>query len=44
MHYHLHLMPRTGDSPELPVSCWNLKEGDMEAIKETAKKIASAIK
>lgn len=44
MHYHVHLMPRTDNSPELPVSCWDLKEGDMEAIKETAGKIASAIK
>ena len=44
MHYHLHLMPRSGDKPELPVSCWDLKEGDMEAIKETAEKIASAVK
>jgi histidine triad (HIT) family protein len=44
MHYHLHLMPRTSESPELPVSCWELKEGDMEAIKETAEKIASALK
>ena len=44
MHYHLHLMPRTSDSPELPVSGWELKEGDMEAIKQTAEKIASAVK
>jgi histidine triad (HIT) family protein len=44
MHYHLHLMPRTGDSPELPVSCWDLKEGDMGAIKETSERIASALK
>lgn len=44
MHYHLHLMPRTGEVPELPVTCWELKQGDMEAIKETAEKIASAVK
>ncbi len=43
-HYHLHLMPRKGDDPELPVSLWELKEGDMEAIGQTAKKIAAAIK
>ena len=43
-HYHLHLMPRTGDSPPLTVTEWELKEGDMEAIKKTAQKIASAIK
>ena len=44
MHYHLHLMPRTSDSPELPVSGWELKQGDMETIKQTAEKIASAVK
>ena len=44
MHYHLHLMPQTGDSPQLPVCCWDLKEGDMEAIKKIAEKIASAVK
>ena len=44
MHYHLHLMPRTKESPELSVTSWNFKPGEMEAIKETAKKIAAAIK
>ena len=44
MHYHLHLMPRTADSPELSTTCWDLKEGDMDAIKQTAEKIAAAIK
>jgi len=44
MHYHLHLMPRTGESPELPVTAWELKPGDMEAIKQTGEKIAAAIK
>ena len=44
MHYHLHLMPRIGEGPELPVTCWELRQGDMEAIKETAEKIASAVK
>jgi len=44
MHYHLHLMPRTSDIPELPVTNWDLKQGDMEAIKKTAEKIAAAIK
>ena len=43
MHYHLHLMPRIDESPPLPVTDWELKEGDMEVIKETARKIASAI-
>jgi histidine triad (HIT) family protein len=43
MHYHLHLIPRSGHEPELPVSNWELKQGDMEAIKETAAKIAAAL-
>ncbi len=44
MHYHLHLVPRTGGEPEPPVCTWELKEGDMDAIKETAEKISAAIK
>lgn len=43
LHYHLHLVPRIAGDPELPVATWELKEGDMEAIKETADKIAAAI-
>ena len=43
MHYHLHLMPRSGVEPELPTTAWELKEGDMEAIKVAAEKIAGAI-
>ena len=44
LHYHLHLIPRLSGEPELPVSSWELKQGDMEAIKKTAEKIAAAIK
>ena len=44
MHYHFHLIPRHEGTPELPVASWELKEGDMDAIKETAEKIAAAIK
>ena len=44
MHYHLHLVPRVSGGPELPISCWELNQGDMEAIKQTAEKIAAAIK
>ena len=43
MHYHLHLMPRSEKHPELPVTCWELKEGDMDAVKKTADRISSAI-
>ncbi|MCF8144736.1 MAG: HIT family protein [Deltaproteobacteria bacterium] len=44
LHYHLHLVPRVPGGPELPVAAWDLKPGDMEAIKGTAAKIAAAIK
>ncbi len=44
MHYHLHLIPRLSGEPELPVTNWELKQGNMEAIKQTAEKIAAAIK
>ena len=43
MHYHLHLIPRTAGGPEIPVCEWELKKGDMEAIKRTADRIAAAI-
>jgi len=43
MHYHLHLVPRIEGSPELPMISWELKEGDIDAIKKTAEKIAAAI-
>jgi len=43
MHYHLHLIPRSPSEPELPVSSWELKPGDMNAIRETAAGIAAAI-
>ncbi len=39
MHYHLHLVPRMANTPELPVTRWDLKPGDMAAIKQTAEKI-----
>jgi len=41
-HYHLHLIPRMEGQPELPVTSWELKQGDMEAIKRTAEKISEA--
>jgi len=44
MHYHLHLIPRAIGAPELPMTVWELKAGDMERIKQTAEKIAEAIK
>jgi histidine triad (HIT) family protein len=44
MHYHLHLIPRISGSPPLPVTEWEMKPGNMEAIKLTAGKIAAAIR
>jgi len=43
LHYHLHLMPRLEGKPELPVTHWELKPGDMKAIQKTAEKIATAL-
>ncbi|MFC1533932.1 HIT family protein [Thermodesulfobacteriota bacterium] len=43
MHYHLHLIPRLSGSPMLPMTTWDIKQGDMESIKQTAEKIAAAI-
>ena len=43
MHYHLHLVPRAADAPPLPMSQWDLKPGDMDAIGQAAAKIAAAI-
>ena len=43
MHYHLHLIPRTEGEPELPVSTWELKQGEMEAIRQTADEISAAV-
>ncbi|SPD72802.1 Histidine triad (HIT) protein [uncultured Desulfobacterium sp.] len=43
MHYHLHLIPRSADEPELTLTSWELRKGDMEAIKKIAERIASAI-
>ncbi len=44
MHYHLHLIPHIGGSPELTMTAWELRPGDMEAVRQTAEKLASAIK
>jgi histidine triad (HIT) family protein len=44
MHYHLHLIPRVSGGPELKMTAWELIPGDMDAIKQTADRIAVAIK
>lgn len=43
MHYHLHLIPKAANEPDLTMTAWELKPGDMPLIEETAKKIAEAI-
>lgn len=44
MHYHMHLIPRGEQEPELPMTAWELKPGDMDLIGQTGEKIAAAIK
>ena len=44
MHYHLHLIPKAAEEPELTMTAWELKPGDMQAIEATAKKIQAALK
>ena len=44
LHYHLHLVPRTPEGPELPVATWELKQGETEAIKGMGVRIAGAIR
>ncbi len=43
MHYHLHLIPRISGTPSLPMTEWELKPGNMDAIRLTAEKIAAEI-
>ena len=43
MHYHLHLIPRAQNAPELKMTAWELIPGNMDAVKRTSEKIAAAI-
>ncbi len=43
MHYHLHLIPRAVDAPELGIAEWEPTPGDMDHIKQTAAEIISAM-
>lgn len=43
MHYHLHLIPRSAQEPQLPVSSWEIKPGDTEAIGRLSERIAAAV-
>jgi histidine triad (HIT) family protein len=42
-HYHLHLVPRIAGSPPLPITNWDLRPGDREALRETAVKIRESL-
>jgi histidine triad (HIT) family protein len=42
-HYHLHLIPRSGSEPELPMTTWELKEGNMDEIQQIAENMASML-
>ncbi len=44
MHYHVHLVPRAADGPPLVVSDMGAKQANMDSLKQTADKIAAAIK
>jgi histidine triad (HIT) family protein len=44
LHYHLHLVPRIAGSPPLPITNWELRPGDKEALRETAGKISEALR
>ncbi len=44
MHYHLHLIPRTAESPEIALTKWDLIPGDTAAIQKTGEKIAAALR
>ena len=43
MHYHLHLIPRKAEDPELSMTAWELVPGDMQEIEAIAQKIAAAV-
>jgi histidine triad (HIT) family protein len=42
-HYHLHLIPRSEGESELPMTTWELKEGNMDEIQKIAEKIAASV-
>jgi histidine triad (HIT) family protein len=43
MHYHMHVVPRMPGTEKLPITVWEIKAGDMDAIQATGAKIAAAI-
>jgi len=43
-HYHLHLIPRIKGAPEIDLTKWELKPGDMDRIQEIGDKLSAAMK
>ena len=41
-HFHIHIIPRW-ENDGLPVSTWEMKQGDMEEIKDIARKVKEHI-
>ena len=41
-HFHVHIIPRW-ENDGLPVSTWEMKQGDMEEIKDIARKVKEHI-
>lgn len=44
LHYHLHLVPRIPGTPQLPITNWELRPGDKEALRRTAEKISETLR
>jgi len=44
MHYHLHLVPRIPGTPPLPITNWDLRPGDKEALRKTTEKISETLR
>jgi len=44
LHYHLHLVPRVAGNPALPITNWDLRPGNKEALRKTAGKISEALR
>jgi len=42
-HYHLHLIPRIKGAPEIDLTKWELKPGDMDRINQIGEKLAAAM-
>jgi histidine triad (HIT) family protein len=44
LHYHLHLVPRIPGMPPLPITNWDLRPGDKEALRKIAEKISESLR